>query len=831
MLDLVLDTLVKATLVIGATWVASLVWRWGSAARRHLVWALSLGGVLLLPLAEAIGPSWRVLPVRPRTPAVDQVTVATPVATRPAAPIAPVPATLDARRPMKAAALTGSTAVAAPSGADWPLVRLLIALWLVGMGVVLASFAVARVRVARIARRARLVADPEWLGLRDVLAAELDLDRHVTLLVVDSPTMPMTWGIWRPVVLLPAEADAWPEARRHDVLLHELAHVERRDCLTHFAAVLATAVYWFHPLVWVAAQRLRVERERACDDLVLAAGARPSEYAEHLLELANGLRAGASTALASLAMARPSHLATRLLDVLDARRRREPLTRHLALSGAIAAAFVVLPLASLRPGVEVKPEAVRTGRSELPSLIGDEALRPSPHPALASLAVVQHAPAASDPADTGDCRPAKSQSNRSWSSEHNKTTELSITAGGCSVELRANGGFKLNADFTDIGQIDDGGSVTVETKGGVDRRVEVRPRGGKLEHRYFVGNTEHPYDAGATAWFTATLTDLLRRTGFAAQDRSQWILQTRGVDGLFQEIAELDGDYAKRIYYEALIADGKADPAVVSRVVTQAGNEMMSAYDLAELLVLVGRLYPLTEPMRSAFVTASGHLDSDYDRHRVLAVVLANRNLPDDLASAVLTSASGISSDYDLAEVLIVLIQKHPITEGMRAAFFKAVNSIDSDYDRHRVLSTLLAQNPPAAPSLVVDALGSVGKISSAYDRAEVLVQVANSYALAEPMRASFFAAVDGIDSDYDHARVLKTLTDQQKLADPVIAGVIASARKIGSSTDRADVLIALAQHVRLSGDLRHAYVDAAKGIDSDYDRTRALAAIGGSEL
>jgi beta-lactamase regulating signal transducer with metallopeptidase domain len=811
----VLDILIKATLLIVLALAVRIVWRRAAAATRHLIWALALGGILALPIIQRIGPAWHVLPIP--QPAAQLETTNTAV-----------PANRASDRSRTVVAPTGAAVAggeraqvsAAPArGASWSLPEILLVVWLAGVTLVLTAYVVARVQVARLARRAVPVTAPEWLGLRDVLAAQLDLDCHVTLLALSGQAMPMTWGTWRPVILLPADADGWSEARRHDVLLHELAHVERRDCLTHLIAVLATAVYWFHPLVWVAARGLRVERERACDDRVIAGGARPSEYAEHLLEIAHACAARPVTAFASLAMARPSHLATRLLDVLDAHRRRDALTRRLALPGAIAAAFFVLPVAALRPASP--PHAVVTSvHPAAAPLLADEDFR------VPARRVVQP----SDMPDTGDCEKSRKSSTSELS--HNHIVTLMVQVGRCVEELRATAPFKLNGDFTDIAEIDDDGSVTLDQSGGdVDHRVELRAKGATITRRWFVDNTERPYDAAAREWFTTTLTDLIRRTGYQAEERSKWILQTRGVDGMFQEIAAVDGDYTKRIYYQALVADGKADPAVVSRVVTQAGNELTSSYDLAELLVLVGRLYPLTEPMRSAFVAASNHLDSDYDRHRVLSVVLANRNLPDDLASAILTSAGGITSDYDLAEVLVVLIQRHPITDGMREAFFKAVNHIGSDYDRHRVLATVLAQQPPAGPALVADALASVGRISSSYDRAEVLVEVAGAYPLSEPLRTPFFAATDGIDSDYDHARVLTALIDQSKLPDPVIASVIASTRKIGSSTNQADVLVALLQHNRLSAALRQAYVEAAKGIDSDYDKDRALAALGGSQL
>ena len=129
---------------------------------------------------------------------------------------------------------------------------------------------------------------------------------------------------------MPADADAWPAERLRIVLLHELAHVKRRDCLTHMLAQISCALYWFNPLAWMAARHLRTERERACDDLVLAAGTRGPDYADQLLEIARVMRSGRFPALlagASLAMAHRSQLEGRLMAILDPtvpRSRRVP---------------------------------------------------------------------------------------------------------------------------------------------------------------------------------------------------------------------------------------------------------------------------------------------------------------------------------------------------------------------------------------------------------------------------------------------------------------------------------------------------------------------------
>ena len=168
--------------------------------------------------------------------------------------------------------------------------------------------------------------------------------------------IPMTCGILRPMILLPAEAEEWAEERRSVVLLHELAHIKRADCLTQAAARLVRAVYWFNPLAWLAGRMLRIERERACDDRVLAAGHKASAYASHLLEIVSTLQSVRCPSLAAVAMARRSQFEGRMLAILDPRRSRRRLTRLGLAAAALLVVGVVLPLSMLRATAANKAE-------------------------------------------------------------------------------------------------------------------------------------------------------------------------------------------------------------------------------------------------------------------------------------------------------------------------------------------------------------------------------------------------------------------------------------------------------------------------------------------
>src|SRR5205085_2589104 len=119
--------------------------------------------------------------------------------------------------------------------------------------------------------------------------------------------VPVAFGTYQPAIVIPATAEMWDNDRRRAVLLHELAHVARADYFTQSIALAACAMYWFHPVVWWVAKRVRLERELACDDRVIAAGAEPRDYAGHLLEIAYSFGGRRAPALA-VCMARPRQL-------------------------------------------------------------------------------------------------------------------------------------------------------------------------------------------------------------------------------------------------------------------------------------------------------------------------------------------------------------------------------------------------------------------------------------------------------------------------------------------------------------------------------------------
>src|SRR5258705_46346 len=662
--------------------------RHSPASLRHLVWTLACGGVLALPLASALLPNWR-LAAWPRLDvpvAFDAEQLGPQASKQDPKPAPPVMPTAHATVPPTSAA--GETEpVRWRLTPDWT--ALVSPVWLSGVGAVLILLAVGMARIMWLDRVTRPVEDEAWLILVDELSLELGLTRHVRLLQASGPAMPMTWGIRRPAILLPAEADTWPAERRRDVPLHDMAHVKRHDFLIQLMAHVACAVYWFHPLVWLAATRLREERERACDDHVLRAGATPSEYASHLLDIARRLRAARATSLASVAMARPAQLATRPIDVLHTPPCRDTLSARAALPAWLVAIAVVVPLAAAAPRIAEpagRPSAIDTiTRPPSPMLTGRRASAPKRLVMTDSLR---------------GCSGETRHSHTSTSVENDDVT-ISFTLGNCMIKLSSVCKFEVNDDFTDIASVVKGVQVVVDVDYGArDRRLTVRPG----ERIYKVDGDVRPFDAEAKSWFSETLTYLFRRTGYMAVERARWILNHRGIQGLIDELGQLSCDHRRRIYYQAAVESGKLDAAGYERLVTLAGQTISSDYELAEFLIAVAKTQPLTERMQVGFVTAAKSISSDYERHRVLTAALSRPGLTPAIEAGMLDAAGDISSDYELATLLVEVNDARAIDEAVRPAFFKAANSLQSDYEHRRGPEAAVAPQgttpppPPRAP-------------------------------------------------------------------------------------------------------------------------------------
>ena len=332
-----LSIAIKTTVTMMLALAGARLARGNRASLRHLLIASGFGVLVVLPLASIVAPSI-------------SVTVPIPIAQTAPASHAPAVAVDDSQATQTIE--QAPVAPRVPESRPWPSwPGLIAAIWALGV-ILFAAPVIAGLAEVRSLRRSSL---PWRRGqvLVDQLTHDVGLRRRVLVLRHESLPGPVTCGIVRPVIIVPADADDWTGEDLRRALVHELEHVRRADWASQCTARIVCAGYWFHPLVWMASRRMVLEAERACDDGVLgwpsaavAESADATAYADQLVGLAR--RLSHAPGHAQLAMANRHDLSTRVRAVLDSRQRRGRAgTRWLVFAAALAA-LVVMTMSPLK---------------------------------------------------------------------------------------------------------------------------------------------------------------------------------------------------------------------------------------------------------------------------------------------------------------------------------------------------------------------------------------------------------------------------------------------------------------------------------------------------
>jgi len=633
-----LDLAIRGTLILVFAFAAAGLMRRTSAAARHLLWASTLAGLLVLPAAVRLGPSVQVPVPMLTASAASAAPALAPVADLgPTSEFAPTtaPEVTVVRQGARLRSHTRARARTRVSAAPAPIVAPGVAdemashpemapeaapavfrerahtrsvvrslwqirwqIWAAGVLLVLGRLLIGMARVRAIVRDAQPVTAPEWLLLLRSVAYPLGVRRRVRLRMGPAGAVPVTCGIIAPVIILPEDAEDWDDERRTLVLTHELAHVRRLDVLTHIMGQFAVAVFWFHPLAWVAAARMRLERERACDDLVLVAGARPSRYAGDLLDLVQTLTGATAPAAAALAMARRTEIEGRLMSILDAAVRRGPLGAR-RIAGALAVVGMgVVTIAAVHP-VPLPPE--------------DAAIV-----VLPAVSALAEAPAVAQPL----------------------VRAMRYARGG--------GGYANYAALADI----------------AEAAATIASDAAKRQVLFEIGQRYGASDTLRHAFFATT------NTMASSSERRRVLL--------------------------ALIGTGSRDKQTLIEVVRSAAR-IASDHDKGTVLRTVAGLDPLTDPaLRHEFFEAVATLASSSERTRVLLAVLGEARArghdnPDGnavIAQLALSAATKLASSSDKVRVLRAVVHGGWLNDATVAKDFNiCLSTLGSGLDYHYVVS------------------------------------------------------------------------------------------------------------------------------------------------
>jgi len=367
-LGLILDATLKGSLILLIAGALTIAARDLSAAVRHWLWSLALSSFIVLPLLSSALPAIQ-LPVLPDDSLFQQEaikhaqreTIRT-VSTMQSGETGEqqqqnVNGLAENRIPERSDATSVSvgehkdrkastSSFVSLASLTWFVWTILI--WAAGASFVFSRLLFEIIIILRLTRRGKTVTNREWMRELERCTKRLNLNRPLRLVESNRVSMPMTWGFLSPVILIPTKSSEWSEERRRVVLLHECAHVKRGDYLHNLICQIVCALNWFNPLVWIAAHRLLIESEKACDDCVIGSGIEATNYASHLLEIAYALKCRERVALPALQMAERTGLRSRLNAILNQKSSRRALTRRVTSITTLLALAALAPLAAVK---------------------------------------------------------------------------------------------------------------------------------------------------------------------------------------------------------------------------------------------------------------------------------------------------------------------------------------------------------------------------------------------------------------------------------------------------------------------------------------------------
>ncbi len=313
-LPVLVEVFWKSGVVLGVALCASGLLRKCSADLRRIVLSASVVGMLIaavlapaVPHWTATPPVWFALPASKSVAAVER---------RPG-PVAESPVSNPPRQDVASHRV--------PIRASWTgiwdrvanRVSVVLLVWSLGAAILLVRLLIGLNQLRRLRIDSRV-----WID--DALLTRLGSNDRVLLLENETVDTPVTWGIVRPVILVPAFFRHLPVDQRMQVLCHELGHIQARDFALRTLVEVVRAIIWFQPLIWIVRRKLREEQELACDNRVVAAGGKPSAYARLLMQWDCGAE---RNTLIAVGMAQRNCLIRRLYALLNADAKRESASR------------------------------------------------------------------------------------------------------------------------------------------------------------------------------------------------------------------------------------------------------------------------------------------------------------------------------------------------------------------------------------------------------------------------------------------------------------------------------------------------------------------------
>jgi beta-lactamase regulating signal transducer with metallopeptidase domain len=588
----------KSTLVLAAALAVTRLLRRQSADLRHLVLFCAVVGTVCGVVLESVLPRWKQqlpawlstsAPTIERAERLSQTGLALnrqAVATMDSHSM-PSTRAFDAVGPQLSRSISKIVVVGAVA-------------WFVGFVLVLVRFASALLRLRRFRQLAHVTAAATVLR---TFAPMLRIKRQIRIFQSDQIHAPMTWGIWRPVILLPQSWQGLPEERREVALLHELVHIARNDFAIRIVADVFCALFWFQPLAWSVRRALREEQELACDERVLAAGKKCSVYAKVLLYWHD--RLSAQDGLPAPGMAQPSGLERRLRSILDPRLRRKPLSLWQMGGFWLLGLGIALPLWSVEftaASTPALPSRLHSDPPGAPSVVDRGMPTSKARSAVSGRQAHDSVHTLNGGVTCPECFQLSTRGHFGEILGEGDRWFATWSRSGRTVEENAFRGVRFQADMSDVTFVEPGGFFELYEKASEGtRRLVVSPDPyGHIRRIWYVDARRQSFDRMARTWLANRLLEWERHAGYTSDARVDFLLRVGGVQAVFDELTRLDSDGVRRLYMLALLKQDNVPEIQKEQALVTAEERFATREGWSNLLTEILEDHQLPDALRGA---------------------------------------------------------------------------------------------------------------------------------------------------------------------------------------------------------------------------------------
>ncbi|KAB2880620.1 hypothetical protein F9K33_04485 [bacterium] len=339
-----------------------------------------------------------------------------------------------------------------------------------------------------------------------------------------------------------------------------------------------------------------------------------------------------------------------------------------------------------------------------------------------------------------------------------------------SLEVRSGGVVEMTPNDLDIKSISPDGFIVIKERDWLTYRsiTLTAAADGKIEKKYTIQGRDYEFDSDAQAWLSLILQDVARETGLGAQGRIKKILAEQGAQAAIREIRWVNSNYAKKIYFEAILNHPDLSSQELEKAVETVANEISSSSKLGDILISSAGKFQEDSVLTESLIRATKEISSSSKQSEVLIQLTELRVINDESAEAMAKVIKHISSSSAQSSVLQSLAQKSSANDKVVEAYVDVVKWISSSSEQGAALKALLRKKDMSS-SAFIKILKSIEHISSSSVQGDVLEEVAAVCPSDDQVLFAFLNAVSNISSSSQQGYAVMSMLSKQNVSTTIL--------------------------------------------------------------